>query len=330
MSREKLLCNTASLLYAKRIYADGLQSDLDINTLSGNENSNSIVWMHMCALHSDTREFLNNETQLDELVIDALLAAETRPRILIRKSGVMLIVRAMNLHKKDHPEDMISLRLWIDDHQIISTRRRDIKAIEDVKKAIEQGHGPKSTGEFLTMITNRVYARMEPFIEDLDDQVAHVEEQLAFSKGLEFTEDTGLIRIRTAIFRRYITPQKKVLEGLIKGDLAWLTEENIEYLIESHDRVTRYIETLNDIRDRAQIINDEIDKRNNAKLNDTTYMFSVAATIFLPLSFLTGLMGINIGGMPGVDTDMAFWLFTFICLFIAAVQIFLFKRFKWF
>lgn len=53
--------------------------------------------------------------------------------------------------------------------------------------------------------------------------------------------------------------------------------------------------------DRAQIINEEIDKLNSAKLNSMTYMFSVAATIFLPLTFLTGLLGINIGGMPGVD-----------------------------
>lgn len=120
------------------------------------------------------------------------------------------------------------------------------------------------------------------------------------------------------------------LEGLIKANFSWLSEENIEHLIESHDRVTRYVETLNDIRDRSQIINDEIDKFNNAKLNSTAYMFSVVATIFLPLSFLTGLMGINIGGMPGVDRSEAFWIFTILCIIIAVLQIVIFKKIKWF
>ena len=330
MKKEGTLADHKGLLYAKRVSPDGCQIDLDLDNPTAHKSGNGILWLHMCAIHPDTREFLDHEMGLDHLVIDALLAAETRPRILIRKEGYMVIVRAMNLHKNENPEEMISLRIWIDGDRIITTRRRDIMAIEDIINFIEEDKGPKTSGEFLTMITNRVYSRMEPFIDDLDDRVARVEESLALPDVGEVSEDTGIIRLRTAIFRRYIVPQKVVLEVLIKGHISWLSEENIEHLVESHDRVTRYIETLNDIRDRAQIINDEIDKLNNVKLNATTYMFSVAATIFLPLSFLTGLMGINIGGMPGIDTTEAFWIFTIVCIIIVAFQVMIFKKLKWF
>jgi zinc transporter len=324
------LAHHEGLLYVKRISPEGCQIELDLDDPTVHKSGSGILWLHMCAIDPDTREFLNNETGLDELVVNALLAEETRPRTLIRKEGIMVIVRAMNLYKKETPEDMISLRMWIDGDRIITTRRRDIMAIEDVKSAIEQDKGPKTTGEFLTMITNRVYARMEPYIEDLEDCVSGVEELLALHDVDNVPEKTGKIRIRTAVFRRYIVPQKLVLEGLIKAQCSWLSEENTEHLVESHDRVTRYVETLNDIRDRAQIINDEIDKLNSAKLNTMTYMFSVAATIFLPLTFLTGLMGINIGGMPGVDRADAFWVFTILCFIIIGLQVLIFKKFKWF
>ena len=324
------LANHAGLLYAKRIYPDGCPVDLDFDDSNAHKSASGILWLHMCAVHQDTREFLNNETSLDELVINALLAAETRPRILIRKEGCMVTLRAMNLNENKDPEDMISLSIWIDSNRIITTRQRDILAIEDIKSAIEQGKGPRTTGEFLTMITNRVYDRMEPYIEDLEDRTSRIEELLALHDVDGVCENTRLIRLRTAIFRRYIMPQKMALEGLIKAKFSWLSEENIEHLVESHDRVTRYVETLNDIRDRAQIINDEIDKLNDAKLNSTAYMFSVVATIFLPLSFLTGLMGINIGGMPGIDRSEAFWIFTILCVIIAGLQILIFKKIKWF
>ncbi len=322
--------NHEGLLYAKRISPEGCQIDLDLDDPKAHKSGSGLLWLHMCAIHPGTREFLNNETGLDEIVVNALLAEETRPRILIRKEGIMVIVRAMNLHKNETPEDMISLRMWIDSKRIITTRRRDIMAIEDIQSAIEQDNGPKTAGEFLTMITNRVYARMEPHIEDLEDCVSRVEESLALHDVDNVSEKIGHIRIRTAVFRRYIIPQSNVLEALIKVKFSWLSEENIEHLVESHDRVTRYVETLNDIRDRAQIINDEITKLNDAKLNAMTYMFSVAATIFLPLTFITGLMGINIGGMPGVDRSEAFWIFTLACIVIAALQIMIFKKFKWF
>lgn len=330
MKKVNTLDNHEWLLYAKRISPEGSHINLDLDDTNTQESGSGILWLHMCAIHPETREYLNNEVGLDELVVNALLAQETRPRILVRKEGIMVILRAMNIFNKETPEDMISLRMWIDSKRIITTRRRDIMAIEDVKSIIEQDKGPKTTGEFLTMITNRVYARMEPHIEDLEECVSRVEEFLALRDVDNASESIGHIRIRTAVFRRYIIPQKMVLEGLIKASFSWLSEENIEHLVESHDRVTRYVETLNDIRDRAQIINEEIDKLNSAKLNSMTYMFSVAATIFLPLTFLTGLLGINIGGMPGVDSGEAFWVFTTLCIIIIGIQVIIFKKFKWF
>ncbi len=330
MNTEHTLAQHKGLLYAKRVLSNGCPAEIDLNDPNAHKPGEGILWLHMCAIDQDTRLFLNNATDLDEIVINALLASETRPRILIRKQGCMVNLRAMNLNENQNPEDMISLSLWIDEKRIITTRQRDILAIEDIKNALDQGQGPKNTGEFLTMITNRVYARMDPFIEDLDDRTSEIEEMLALRESTDVCEKTRLIRLRTAVFRRYIMPQKVALEELIKARFSWLTEANIQCLIENHDRVMRYIETLNDIRDRAQIINDEIDKLNDARLNSTAYMFSVVATIFLPLSFLTGLMGINIGGMPGVDHTEAFWIFTLLCFIIALLQILIFKKIKWF
>ena len=65
-------------------------------------------------------------------------------------------------------------------------------------------------------------------------------------------------------------------------------------------------------------------------MNEITYIFSVAATVFLPLGFFTGLMGINMGGMPGVDSQVGFWVFSAICLLIVTVQVIIFKRLRWF
>ena len=326
----KTLSSHGGLLYVSCFSSDGEILDVTLEDSKAHQSYKGILWTHMCALHADSKDWLTEQTDLDELVINAMLAEETRPRILVRKEGVMIILRAMNLHEDENPEDMISLRLWIDKKRIITARRRDIMSIEDIKSCIEANNPPKTSGEFLTMITDRVYTRMEPFIEDLEDRVAATEEIFAKNKGYTKWDDAGLIRTRIAIFRRYVMPQKTVLEGLIKAKYDWLSEEDIEHLVESHDRVTRYIELLNDVKDRTQILIDEINRHQDAKLNTTSYLFSVAATIFLPLGFLTGLMGINIGGMPGVNDSSAFWLFTGICAVLVVFQVALFKKLNWF
>ena len=287
-------------------------------------------WLHMCALSTGTRDFLENSTDLDPIVIDAMLAKETRPRALIKDDGILVILRAMNLHEGQDSEDMISIRIWIDNEKIITTRRRDIKAIEDIIGLIREENAPRGPCDFLIAITDRLFARMEPIFVDLEDRISIDEELLASGKAAKIAEDAALLRKRTVIFMRHVTPQKTVLETLLKTEFEWLKEAHKENLVESLDRVTRYVEELHELRDRSQILNDELNNAHGRRLNDITYIFSVAATIFLPLSFLTGLMGINIGGMPGVDNETAFWTFTGMCVLIIIIQVAVFKKLKWF
>ena len=259
-----------------------------------------------------------------------MLAEDTRPRVLKRNNEMLVNIRGMNLLDPDNQERMISIRMWFKDNVIITTRRRDILAIEELKSLIEEGNGPGSMGDFLIMITERVYARMESHIEVLDDCVSRVEEKIALGPGQDVARDIAKIRRRNTEFRRYIIPQKLVLEQLIKSNVQWLTEENNESLIESHDEVTRYTEDLNDIHVRAQILNEEIRHLQAGQLNKTTFMFSVVATIFLPLTFFTGLMGINVGGMPGLDHNAGFWIVVGFCVLIFIALIFLFRKRHWF
>jgi zinc transporter len=94
--------------------------------------------------------------------------------------------------------------------------------------------------------------------------------------------------------------------------------------------VVRYIEDLDAIRERAQIIMDELANIIAEKLNRNMYVLSVIAAIFLPLGFLTGLLGINVGGIPGAENEYAFLFFSALLLVIVVVQIILFKLKKWF
>lgn len=287
-------------------------------------------WSHVCAIHEQTPAWLAAQRDLDPLVIEAMVAAETRPRVLLRADGVMVNLRAMNLRAGADPEDMISLRMWIDDRGVISTRRRDILAIDDVVGLIESGNGPTTTGDFLVTITDRLYARMEPVLEDLEELLSEAEERLVLGEIEDIASIASMVQKRATIFTRYIVPQRVVLEGLLKAEFDWLKPEAKAALNESLDRVMRYTEELHEVRDRARILNDELNNAEARRLNEITYIFSVAATIFLPLGFLTGLAGINLRGIPGVGSEFGFWWFTGGCILLGTLQVIIFKKLKWF
>ena len=287
--------------------------------------------MHLDINEASSKKWADAELAfLDPLTLDALFAEETRPRILEFDTGTLLILRGVNLNADAEPEDMVSIRLWIDSSRIISVRKRRLKAVTDLRERIEAGVGPHNAGDFITQLTSRLFERMEPVFTELDELLDDAEERVMEAADTKYRSQITDIRKQAIVFRRYIAPQRDVIAALRVSDMPWLSELHKRRLQESLDRVIRYIEDIDTIRERAQIVKDELTNVLSDKMNKNLYLLSVIAAVFLPLGFLTGLLGINVGGVPGVDDPSAFWVFSGFLSVVVALQILLFKRWKWF
>lgn len=324
--------NSNSILSAYEFDGQGLGSHIPENMLVEKVRSEaSTTWLHLDATHPGTREWLHrNVGYLDQLTLDALLAEETRPRVTESKDGFLVILRGVNLNDDAEPEDMISIRLWVDRHRIISIRRRKLKAVQDIRARLEEGNGPKNSAEFLVMLASRLIQRMEPVLIELDQRTDDIEERILETVDADCRHKIIDIRKKAIMLRRYIAPQKDVLSYLRTSEMPWIETFHKRQLHENQDRLTRYVEDLDAIRERAQIVKDELVNALTDKMNRNTYVLSIVAAIFLPLGFLTGLLGINVGGIPGVDNDAAFWVVSATCAGFVMLLTVVFRWFKWF
>ncbi|MFP4312945.1 MAG: zinc transporter ZntB [Alphaproteobacteria bacterium] len=321
----------ASILKAFAIKGEGGGQVLEGDAISKTIKADQLAWVHLDGNHPDTKTWLEREVSyLDNLIIEALLEQNTRPRMIEYDQGALLILRGVNLNEDAEPEDMISIRLWIDASRIISVRLRPLKAVQDLWKKLENGAGPKNSGEFIGALSGRLFERMEPVFTDLDARLDDIEEEVMECPDKHLRAAITDIRKQAIIFRRYIAPQKDAIAQLRNSDLPWLEQNHKRKLQENLDRVTRYVEDLDTIRERAQIVKDELANALADKMNKNMYVLTIVAAIFLPLGFLTGLLGINVGGIPGAEYDGAFFVFSGILLSIVAVQILTFKLLKWF
>ena len=319
------------LLHAYQLDGEGNGIAIDEKDIPSLLDSNNLLWVHLEADAPETRMFLQHQIpEIDQFSIDAMLAEETRPRISEAKQGCLIILRGVNLNENADPEDMVSIRIWVDKENIITVRRRRLKAITDIINDLEGGNGPKSTGDFICALVKRLFERMAPVLHDLDEKTDDIEESIIQAPEIKDRLAITQIRKQAIILRRYIAPQKEVISYLRSSTLAWLNDNQKRELQESYDRVTRYVEDLDALRERAQIIKDEIATSIADKMNHNIYTLSVIAAIFLPLGFLTGLFGINLGGIPGSNYAAAFTIFSLILIVIVIVQVIIFRKLKWF
>ena len=109
--------------------------------------------------------------------------------------------------------------------------------------------------------------------------------------------------------------------------MAWLAEGDSQSLYQEADRITRFLEDLDLARERTILLKDDLTSQIAEQQNSRMYVLSIVAAIFLPLSFITGLLGMNVGGLPGVDDDRGF-LLSVLAMGIAGIALIVLFRLK--
>lgn len=288
------------------------------------------VWVHLDSSHGDIREWLNEHIGLDDHLLDALLDEETRPRAIRDEDAALILLRGVNLNADASPEDMVTLRVYADARKIVTMRGRKLMAATDVENLLKLTQKTVTSGSVLCSLINHLLGRMAPVLDSLDDTLDATEELVVEQGNADLRGEINAIRRQAILLRRYIAPQRDAIFQIRNLGCDWLDEIQHEQLIESHNHVQRYIEDLDAMRERAQIVKEELANILSERMNRNSFVLTVVAAIFLPISFLTGLLGINVGGIPGAANDQAFWIFVGILVLVVVFQVILFKRMKWF
>ena len=292
-------------------------------------SSDATVWVALDYSQPSHRDWLTQFSALDPLVIEALLAEDTRPRSTVIHQGLLIALRGVNLNPGADPEDMVSVRIWIDENRIVTARRRELLSVNDIMHELEVGEGPATPADFLTRLADRLVWRMTDTIEQMEDKAAELEESMLDGGQSSLRFDLASLRRQAITLRRYLSPQRDALSRLVTEKVEWIDEIHRMRLRETTDSLIRHMEDLDAVRERAAVSQEELLSRLSEQLNQRMYVLSIVAAVFLPLGFLTGLLGINVGGIPGAANPQAFWIFSALLLIAVAMQLLVFRWKKW-
>ncbi|HIJ77921.1 MAG: zinc transporter ZntB [Desulfobulbaceae bacterium] len=318
-----------ALLHAYLIDGSGGAKSLNREEVFRWQQEDGLLWLHFDYTAPETAQWIINDEQIDEISRESLLSEETRPRTTTINNTLLLALRGVNLNPGADPEDMIAIRLWADQHRIVTTVKRNLLSIADLIDFFKQGVGPTNSAEFICGLADRLTHRMNQTIENIEDRLADMEEKVLAVGTAQLRQELSSIRRDSIVLRRYLAPQREAMIRLSAEKISWLGETERFRLKETTDQLIRYIEDLDSIKDRATILHEELVSNLSEQMNNRMYVLSLAAAVFLPLGFLTGLFGINVGGIPGSESKMAFPLFVALLFGLAIVLIILFKNKKW-
>jgi zinc transporter len=292
-----------------------------------------VLWLHLDRTKPEVAEWLQSELDIPEPTAELLTSDSTRPRAFRDGETLVATLRGINFNPGADPEDMISMQLWSDGKRVVTLRRYPLQTPEDVLEEIDAGRGPTDAGALITRLAEHLVTRMNAAIVDVNEEIDQLEAADP-DAGQEEEQLTRIASIRrqSLALQRHMGPQHVALESISRDAPTWFEAHDRREIGETTALLRRFLDDIDVSKESAVVLMDELRSRALARSEKTNRRLTLVATVFLPLSFLVGLFGINVGGMPWAEIPgdpEGFWLVTGLCVILGVVTVILFRRWKW-
>ena len=294
------------------------------------------LWVHLDLKCQDSCEWITDECDFPEFISDILNDEdESRPRCIAHGDGMLVIFRLTNPMPGADADDMSFVKLWVEKNRIISIRSTPISIVRSLQRKITAGNGPTNVSTMMEEISSGILDNISETVSELEDALDVIEDKIIEDyAGLEeelqeLMNSVSEQRRQLAALRRYLSPQRDAIDMTVRQNFSWLDKDSRDNIREDGHRMTRIIEDIDVLIERAVINMDELNSLRTEASQKTIYVVSVLATLFLPFTFIVGLLGINVGGIPFANHPHGFWIVCAI-LGVSALSLYLvFKKIKW-
>ena len=280
-------------------------------------NTPNNFWQNLDYKDPEAYRLLTEDYEIESTVADALCDEETRPRYFATEKGIVIILRDVNLNKNSDIDDMVSLRFWIDDKKIISLSHRKSKSIRLVFEKLLKKTGPKTAAECFIDIADGIVSNIENVVMEIRDNTDDLEERvinLDTLSDFDLRESLSELRREIISIRRYSNPQKDIFLNLQhETSSVFKGHKNKARLRETYNTLVKIIEDLDYAKDHLSVFYEELQSKMSINMNRIMYMISIVTVIFMPLGLITGLLGINVAGIPYAEQH---WAFAAVCGFL--------------
>lgn len=288
-----------------------------------------LLWIHLEGRDEQDLDFLKTHEGIPDIAANALIATETRPRCDQLEDGAIVNLRGPGDVDPNDSDRLVSIRMWVRKDRVTSLSRRTMSATAAVGRQAEEGR-ILDPGDIVAAFARVISRQLDPQVAALGDNLDKCESEL---------DDGNLYRLRTAIarlrseaiaYRRFVAPNRDALLELAGLGVDWLSDEDRLHIREAADRFARMTEELEAVRERAALLHEQLTDLRAEQLDQRSLLISIVAFIFLPLTFITGLLGMNVEGIPYAGRPWAFWGVVGFCALVALAVLAWFVRERWF
>jgi zinc transporter len=246
------------------------------------------------------------KAELGAFNADLLTVPSTRSRCTVLDDRAIVVMRVARPGAEPDDIGRQLLTLWLEKGRVIIASELNILDFLGIAKWEQSHYAPVSPADLIARLGLRAADRLEPLVEMLGDRLDDIEEALIVQHNTKARNRLAHLRRTLISFRRLVWPQRDVLNTLEIEDLSFFNARDRLRLREASARSARIGDELQSLSERAVLVHEQIIDARAEQMNRTMLILAAVTVLFMPLTLITGALGMNVAGIPFADNPHAF------------------------
>jgi len=297
------------------------------------EKESTVTWLNIVGVEDkELLQKIGEKFQVHPVVLEDIQNTVQRPKIEDYGSFIFITLRMMRWSEDE--EEIISeqLSLIIGQHFVISFQEQSGDVFYSIRSRIREGKGRirHEGADYLGYaLVDMVVDTYFLIMERLEDVMEDIEEGIVDGEGHKVMDNLRLVRKRFISIRRAVWPLREVMNQIQKQEFSLIDSSTRIYFKDLYDHVLRIIDTLELMKETSSALADSYQTELSNDMNSVMKVLTIIATIFIPLTFIAGIYGMNFEQMPELAVPWAYPAVLSVMLLIGVIMLVFFKYKKW-
>jgi zinc transporter len=270
----------------------------------------SVTWLHVNLTHAGTWRWLTRSDWVPETMRACLERHDERCRIESAEEGLFVVVNDLTFEHDSDPSEVATLCAYATRRFLITARKHPLKTADQLRSAVRAGLRAETGIDLLAKLFGLRMEALHELVEEIHEHVDDIEDQVLRGRVTEQRELLGRLRRDCARLRRSFAPERTALQKMVGRPQTTLGDQVSGWLRSVADELAFLSDEVIALQERAKLLQEELAARvaedTGRKLNALTALTAV----FLPMTLITGIFGMNVVGLPGTADSAApdaFW-----------------------
>lgn len=269
-------------------------------------SQDTFVWLHFSLSNASCQPWLRQNLPLPEAFYDSLSGLTGTARLEQDAEALVAVIQDVLFDFKFDPSAVATASLCIEPRLLVSVRLKPLRSIDQLRAAVRKGQTFRSTTEIFAHLLRDQSDVLVDILRQATHRIDHIEDALLVQRISASRSELGTLRRVLVRLQRQLAPEPAVLFRLLNRPPAWISEEDLQDLRQAAEEFSAAIGDARMLIERLKLLQEEMAALVTEQTNRTLYVLTFVTVLALPIMLVSGLFGMNVGGIPMADDHLGF------------------------